>query len=354
MKTKKRIKQGSAAALALVLAVPAVTYQNVQAAVGIDTDRSCSVEFQVDGTFEELRTLDISVDLYKVAEVDSTGDYRVLEGFQGLGLDEIDSETTAQEWEQMAAQAADLIRDQETAPVKTAMLEDGAGIAEDLDTGMYLVEAGQAESAEYTYSFTPYLLSLPNNYYSASGNDGWVYDVTTGLKPEQEARYGSIQISKTLDIYQATLGEATFIFSVEAVKPDGQGGTENVYSDVVSLVFDGPGTRSVEVGNLPAGAQVTVTEVYSGASYELTTAASQTLTVTADGEEGNPAAVSFANTYNGENNGGASVVNHFGYTAPENEAVAQMEEAAGAAQQAGTWRWTQHRDSTDMQDAAEE
>ena len=55
MKTKKRIKQGSAAALALVLAVPAVTYQNVQAAVGIDTDRSCSVEFQVDGTFEELR-----------------------------------------------------------------------------------------------------------------------------------------------------------------------------------------------------------------------------------------------------------------------------------------------------------
>lgn len=354
MKMKKRIKQGSAAALALVLAVPAMTYENIQAAVGIDTDRSCSVEFQVDGTFAELRTLDIDVDLYKVAAVDATGAYTALEGFQELGLDKIDSETTAEEWEQMAAQAADLIQAQETAPDLTAVLEDGEGIARNLDTGMYLVEARQVQSAEYTYSFTPYLLALPSNYYSTSGNDDWVYDVTTGLKPEQEARYGSIQINKTLDTYNATLGEATFIFSVEAEKANSQGQMENVYSDVVSLVFDGPGTRSVEVGNLPAGAQVTVTEVYTGASYELTTAASQTLTVIAEGEDGNPGTISFANTYDGENNGGASVVNHFGYTAPENEAAAQLEQAAGDAQQKGTWRWTQHRDSTDMQDTAEE
>ena len=354
MKMKKRIKQGSAAALALVLAVPAMTYQNIQAAVGIDTDRNCSVEFQVDGTFAELRTLDIEVDLYKVAQVDATGAYTALNGFQELGLDKIDSETTAEEWEQMAVQAADLIRDQETAPGLTAVLEDGEGIARDLDTGMYLVEARQVQSAEYTYSFTPYLLSLPNNYYSTSGSDDWVYDVTTGLKPEQEVRYGSIRIDKTLDTYNETLGEATFIFSVEAEKANSQGQMENVYSDVVSLVFDGPGTRSVEVGNLPAGARVTVTEVYTGASYELTTAASQTLTVIAEGEAGNPGTVAFANTYDGENNGGASVVNHFGYTAPENEAAAQLEQAAGAAQEKGTWRWTQHKDSTDMQEAAAE
>ena len=36
---KKRIKQGGAAALALALAMPAMMYQNVQAATGIETDR---------------------------------------------------------------------------------------------------------------------------------------------------------------------------------------------------------------------------------------------------------------------------------------------------------------------------
>lgn len=354
MKMKKRIKQGGAAALALALAMPAMMYQNVQAATGIETDRKCSVEFQVDGDFSELKTLDISVYLYKVADVEETGAYTALNGFQDLELDKINSETTALEWEEMAAQASELIQDQNIEPVETAVLENGAGTAREMDTGMYLVEARQVQSPEYTYSFTPYLLSLPNNYYSSTQDDTWVYDVTTGLKPEQELRYGSIQLNKTLDIYNETLGETTFIFSVEAEKENSQGIMENVYSNVVSLVFDGPGTKSVQVDNLPAGAQVTVTEVYSGASYELTTAASQTVTVIAEGETGNPVTVSFANTYNGENNGGSSIVNHFGYTAPENGAGSDVEDAAGAAQQAGTWRWTQHKDSTDMQEAAGE
>ena len=354
MKMKKRIKQGGAAALALVLAVPALTYQSVQAATGIETDRSCSVEFQVDGDFAELKTLDIDVNLYKVADVEGTGAYTALNGFQDLGLDKVSSETTAQEWEEMAGQAAELIHDQDMEPAERAVIEEGTGMAGNLDTGMYLVEARQVQSPEYTYSFTPYLLSLPNNYYSSTGDDTWVYDVTTGLKPEQELRYGSIQINKTLDSYNATLGETTFIFSVEAEKENSQGTMENVYSDVISQVFDGPRIKRIEVGIIPAGAQVTVTEVYSGASYELTTTGSQTLTVIAEGEAGNPGTASFANTYNGENNGGSSIVNHFGYTAPENQSGADVENAARAAQQEGTWRWTQHRDSTDIQNVAEE
>ena len=60
---------------------------------------------------------------------------------------------------------------------------------------------------------------------------------------------------------------------------------------VVSLVFDGPGTKSVLVEDIPAGTVVTVTEVYSGASYELTTEASQTTTIIAEEEEGNPVTV---------------------------------------------------------------
>lgn len=332
MKMKKRIKQG-VAALALMLAVPAMTYQSIQAATGIETDKSCSVEIQVDGDFAELKTLDIAVNFYKVADVEETGAYTALDGFQDLGLDKVNSETTAQKWEEIAGQAADLIRVQNANPTETAVIEEGTGMVRDLDTGMYLVEAQQVQSSEYTYSFTPYLVSLPNNYYSSSGDDTWVYDVTAGLKPEQELRYGSIQINKTLDVYNATLGGASFIFSVEAVK-DG----ETVYSDVVSLVFDGPGTKSVEVGNIPAGAQVTVTEVYSGSSYQIVGDNVEIAAITAD----TAAQVSFANTYDGQNNGGSSVLNHFTYTT-------ESQSEDGSGQSSGTWSWSQHTDSTDMQ-----
>lgn len=330
MKMKKRIKQGGAAALALMLAVPAVMY-TAQAATGIETDKECSVNFQLDGTFQELETLEIPVNFYQVAQVDETGTYEELEGFESLDLGTVDDKTTAQEWEAKAAQAMELIQQENVKPTETTTVDEGA---EGLSTGMYLVEAQQVQSPEYTYSFTPYLLALPNNYYSESNpDDSWVYDVVTGLKPEQELRYGSIQINKTLDVYNATLGGASFIFSVEAVK-DG----ETIYSDVVSLVFDGPGTKSVEVGNIPAGAQVTVTEVYSGSSYQIVGDNVEIAAITAD----TAAQVSFANTYDGQNNGGSSVLNHFTYTT-------ESQSEDGSGQSSGTWSWSQHTDSTDMQ-----
>lgn len=327
MKMKKRIKQGAATALALMLTVPAVMY-TANAATGIDTDRDCSVSFQLDGTFQELESLEIPVKLYQVAKVDEAGDYETLTGFESLDLESVDHETTAREWEEKASQAVQIIEKNGNIQPIPATVEEGV---QNLSTGMYLVEAQQVQSPEYTYSFTPYLLALPDNYYSDTNpDDSWVYDVTTGLKPEQEVRYGSIQINKTLDTYNATLGGASFIFSVEAVK-DG----ETVYSDVVSLVFDGPGTRSVEVGNIPAGAQVTVTEVYSGSSYQIVGNDAATAVISAE----TPAQVSFANTYDGSNNGGSSIVNHFTYTAPE-----------GTDSQEGTWNWTKQTDSTDVQE----
>lgn len=337
MKMKKRIKQGAGVALALMLAVPAVMY-TAQAAVGIDTDRDCSVSFQLDGTFQELDTLEIPVNLYQVAQVDEKGDYESLAGFEILDLENVDNETTAREWEEKAAQAAQVIEEGNIAPTQRTTAEEGA---ENLSPGMYLVDAQQVQSPEYTYSFTPYLLSLPDNYYSDTNpDDSWIYDVTVGLKPEQEIRYGSVRINKTLDAYNATLGGASFIFSIEAVK-DG----ETVYSDVVSLVFNGPGTKSIEVGNIPAGAQVTVTEVYSGSSYQVVGDNVATTVISAE----DPAEVSFVNTYDDENNGGSSIVNHFDYTAPEEN---DSEDGSQAAenQTGGTWTWTQQTDSTDVQE----
>ena len=197
---------------------------------------------------------------------------------------------------------------------------------------MYLVAAESVQSPSSIYTFTPYLLSLPNHYYQDGQKDIWVYDVTAGLKPGQEDRYGDLEIDKTLISYNASLGEATFVFSIEAEK-DGK----IVYSDVVSVVFDGTGTKSIVIRNLPAGAKVTVTEVYSGASYERTTEESQTVEIAAD----SIAKTAFENEYNHQMNGGTSVVNHFAYTVPE--------EKSGSTRRESTWDWEQQTDSTEMQ-----
>ena len=65
----------------------------------------------------------------------------------------------------------------------------------------------------------------------------------------------------------------------------------------------------MKIEHIPAGANVTVTEVYSGASYELTTEATQHAVIAADDIAG----VSFENEYDHRNNGGSSVVNRFTY-----------------------------------------
>ena len=178
----------------------------------------------------------------------------------------------------------------------------------DLSTGLYLIAARDVESPQYIYSFTPYLVSLPGNDYGQEGApDDWKYEVTVSLKPSREDRYGDLEIIKSLKTFNSTLGGADFIFSIEAEK-DGV----IVYSDVKSIVFDGAGTKSIKIAEqIPAGAVVTVTEVYSGASYEVISDLTQTETIIAE----ETVSVNFTNDYNDGLNGGTSVVNHFVDTA---------------------------------------
>lgn len=322
MKMKKIIKKGSALALALVLTLSVTVLPKVYAAIDIDKDRSCSITFELDGEYEELNQLAVPIHLYKVAEVEETGEYKALPGYEELDLGSISDETNAEEWEKMAGKASELVKTLQAEPnVSTEMrAAEGqpTGTAGNIPTGMYLVAAESVKSAEYVYDFTPYLISLPNNYYYSSGSDEWVYDVTTGLKPSQTELFGDLVIEKTLTSYNATLGSADFVFQVDAEKD-----MKIVYSDVVSLSFDAPGTRTAKITHIPAGAQVTVTEVYSGASYQLTSSETQTAVILAD----DAVSVSFENEYNDHLNGGSSVVNHF---------IAND----------GNWDWEQQRDNS--------
>ena len=213
----------------------------------------------------------------------------------------------------MAEKAMETVEDKGIAPTadvkvtKPAGAAESTGVINNLETGMYLVQAETVQTSEYTYDFTPYLVSLPNNYYSKENpDDAWVYDVTTGMKPQQTQRYGDLEIVKNLTEYNASLKDALFVFQVEGTRNGKQ-----VYSDVVSVKFNQAGEKSVLVKHLPAGTQVTVKEVYAGGSYSNTSGDTQKTEIVAEGVTDHPASVSFTNTYNGKLIPGTGIVNHF-------------------------------------------
>ena len=81
---KKKLKKGSALALALVLTLSTVVMSKVQAAISIETDRQCSVKFELDAVYPELsgENMTIPVRMYKVADVNQYGEYQALAGFE--------------------------------------------------------------------------------------------------------------------------------------------------------------------------------------------------------------------------------------------------------------------------------
>lgn len=316
MTMKKRIKTAGALTLAAITVLSAAGLSSVYGALGVETDKKCSLTFTLDDTeFDELRSLDIPVDVYKVADITEEAVYDTTNytDFADLGLEKVSSTTTAEEWAQMAEKAMETVENKGIEPtekVKVTKPEGetkSTGVITDLETGMYLVQAETVQSSEYTYDFTPYLVPLPNNYYSKENqDDAWVYDVTTGMKPQQTQRYGDLEIVKDLTEYNASLKDALFVFQVEGTRND-----EQVYSDVVSIKFNQAGEKSVLVKDLPAGTKVTVKEVYAGGSYSNTSGDTQETVIVADGVTDHPASVSFTNTYNGKLIPGTGIVNHF-------------------------------------------
>lgn len=311
------------------------------------------------GTASDSSRRAIQVNLYRIADVDEGGHYRLLPDYAASdalqGLKSAEADTTAEQWSQWAAEAARLavgtVREDgvlepppggQLQPEGSAeiTLQDGkaAGAVENLRVGLYLVNVEPVDTDCYRYSFIPYLVSLPNRSYRAQEADGqgaggqnadgqnaggqnadgqgadeWIYGneegkrIYVGLKPEREDRYGDLILEKRIRDYSETFRGASFVFEIKAVKDH-----RVVYNDVVSLDFHSYGTESVRIEKIPAGAEVTVTEVYSGANYVPTDGNYVKSAVIAAGEEA--AKVSFENAYEGTNNGGnASVVNHFVY-----------------------------------------
>ncbi len=318
----KRLKQGRTFLLAVALTFPLLTLPGAKAANAIDTDAECSIQFDIGGNSSELLSASIPVNLYKVASVDVSGNYTATGTFAKLDLSSVSADnldTAAATWSERAAEAKKLLKD-DTEPTTTVTLTQGRGTATGLDTGLYLVDTPKVITTNYTYTFTPYLVSLPtNNYYSGNGaSDDWIYDLTkehnsaVGLKPEQHVRYGNLVINKELVDHNATFGNnATFVFQIDITTLD-----KKTETRIEELTFNAAGSDSVTIEKIPAGSTVTVTEVYSGASYKLTSENKVKATIVANdekeaGQAGETAVVSFTNEHDGRTNGGYGVKNNF-------------------------------------------
>lgn len=318
----KRLKQGSTFLLAVALTFPLLTLPGAKAASAIDTDAECSIEFDIGGSSELLNDgVTVQVNLYKVASVDESGNYTATGAFSKLDLSSVSADNldaAAATWAERAAEAKKLLKD-DTEPTTTTLTQ-GRGTATGLDTGLYLVDTPKVITTNYTYTFTPYLVSLPTNNYYNNGqtSDDWIYDLTkesnsaVGLKPEQHVRYGDLVIKKELKDHNATFGNnATFVFQIDITTLD-----KKTETRIEELTFSAAGNDSVTITKIPAGSHVKVTEVYSGASYELASAKSQETDIIANPEketevEFRPAEVSFINKHDGRTNGGYGVKNNF-------------------------------------------
>ena len=126
-----------------------------------------------------------------------------------------------------------------------------------------------------------------------------------------EANLGDLEITKNVPEFNAASGKQTFVFSITA-ELDG----ETVYDGIESIDFENAGEKTVKLAEkIPVGAKVTVTEVYSGAAYELTVKGSQTAEILPPDE--GTASVSFENRPSGEITEGYGVLNEYDYTGEE-------------------------------------
>ncbi len=321
-----------ALAIATVVALSGFGVYHAYAADAVDVDKTVTITAKVAeddaSVFASNYNGYVKVKLYKIADLDTTGKATLTENFSDAGIDLTildDSPSVDDVKEKIVAPAVKKVNSasleevanltvtvgnveniatdttEEISP--TAPLKEGAGI--------YLYIPKAVQDSRYSYEFLSYVIYAPGSNYisTGTGSDEWQYDVSFNLKSSAEQRYGDLEIKKSLATYNESLGSAAFVYQVEATLDN-----KTVHSNVYSMNFDNAGDKSITIKNIPAGATVTVTEVYSGASYEMT-ASSYTMNET----EAKPIIVAdkalvanFTNDYDFELQvGGISITNSF-------------------------------------------
>ncbi|MBR1862156.1 MAG: hypothetical protein IJ796_09940 [Lachnospiraceae bacterium] len=343
------------------------------AADKVDLESACNLTIlstsSTDPVFlEDIEKANVVMDLYKVAdakEIKGSDGYTFEVVDPYTGLVDVKTDTDVKLWYSLAQDAAKVVKayyDAGTPITPSATVEAGKKAA-GLEAGLYLIIARGAEETdyfdtvgneekdevvtiangyEYSYTFTPEFVALPTKTPDAltgeidlTADSEWLYGATVNMKPMSEPRFGDLRIIKDLRTFE-TSEPAYFVFEVEAEK-ELNGEKRNVFSNVYTLKFTDAGENYLLVKDIPVGAEVTVSEVYSGASYSLTTAPTQSTVIIAN----DIVDVSFTNEYNENNKRGGAITNHFDPVLDENGNVVLDEKGMPM------YVWSQYGDSSE-------
>lgn len=313
---KKKTFMTRAAALLLCAATAISMIAAGMAGYALGEEREASITFRVGdsmiGDHKDLMDYmaanpgsKLEAALYQVAGFGADGRYALTGDFaqaRGLeGIPGVDKDTKAGDWEAYATAAKNALRGTDIQGTRFAMsgsdLRAGHKVG-GLAPGLYLLDIKEFKAGDHAYAFTPYLIAAPG--YNADGTRN--YDVEAGLKPERVDLYGKLVIRKNLPECRQDGDGSTFVFEVIA-RRDG----ETVFDDIYSMVFSEHGTKELVIENLPADAEITVKELYSGSCYHAEVTEQDTR-VPAEGT----ATVEFRNIYDPDApRNGASAVNKF-------------------------------------------
>ena len=389
------------AALLGALVLSAVSAWRPVSAAAVDLTGSCSLQIVMGQEAPAGVRPQLAIDLYQVAsavpvEDGSTGAVydsyalKALEGFTGL-QEELDTLWNGGEGEKQEGEAhGGDYRRLAVSASKSALgikgeLREGEAVvsegamapvrsikpgekAEDLSPGLYLAvargrslesvesyalatsEGGIATAAygrESVYRYAPELIALPQREEAgtAGSEEAWVYEVEAVLKEEKGDRYASLRIIKNTEPGEQAGEERLtradhFVYQIEA-----ELGGRNVYSSAVMVTLEeGEQTAERVLGNIvPPGARITVTEVYAGASHELSEGQEGSVTIeqaAPDPDAGTPGNEAvFYNTHTGTDTGGGAIENRFEYKGKED----------GSGEKA--WSWTPAPGEAEIRDA---
>lgn len=320
---------------------------------------------------EDVKTADVVVDVYQVATAVKTAgydsyDYKFLSGFGNPAVPK-----DASEWSALAQETAETalggsiepVRKEQPVETSIADLEPGLyllvargrklTVADDYKIDMELKDGAEGEtviatianSRDYQYAFMPQLVALPMKGTGdttmepnmTSDRGPWVFDLDVYMKTTQSPRFGSLEIIKTLSSHETEAGlpaePATFVFRI-----DGTIDGETVYSEVESITFTAAGQERVRIDRIPVTADVTVTEIYTGSSYQAEVTEPQTAVISAE----NVASVSFSNFYDGRRRNGHGIKNQFTYEgAGSQTAGTETGQGESGGARSGRWNWVQ-------------
>lgn len=136
------------------------------------------------------------------------------------------------------------------------------------EKGTFEVEGVPAGTYVLTETFAPfgYGKAAPITFEVKEGmvlEDGQPVNV---IVVHDNKEYGKLTIEKTLDRWESS-EPVTAAFRITGVFKAEDGTETPAYENVVSITFDGAGTKSVTLEDIPKDAFITVTETYSGGSY---------------------------------------------------------------------------------------